>query len=128
MEAKKGLKSIKIKSVEANLEVNKIFKKKTNLEKTLYLLQKIKSNSQDVLKCLKLGFSSLRVETWAQFYRALALSFVQMNSNKMNGIDFAFSKKINQKLEDKVALMKRGMKVCLYEEVRYFIGSYSEKL
>ena len=78
-------------------------------------MQKIKTNTQDVLKCLRLGFSSSRVDTWCQYYKALSISYIKVNNNQLNDIEFRYANSISNKIKDKILMMKRGMKVCLYE-------------
>jgi len=120
------LKSVKTKGVDANLKVNSLFKTKTNYQNTYYMLKLIKKNTLDILKCLKLNFSCISEENWSQYFRALVFSINKTNSEMINGIEFSFIVHLKEKLKERLYKLKRGMKVSVYEELKFFGESDSE--
>lgn len=125
--AKAQYSKIRTMSVDSNLKVNSLFKTKTNYQNTYHLLKLIKKHTLDIIKCLKLNFSCISEENWSQYYRALVFSINKTNSSDMiNGIDFAFIKSLKEKLNDRLSKLKRGMKVSVYEELKFFGESDNE--
>lgn len=115
---RKKIKTIKEATHGIHQKINFKFRKRLQLQKTLYILEKLKNKYGIVLKHLRRGTSNLKVAAYADLYNIFVVSIINFRLDSRKYVSFRFFRKLEEAVDGKLLRLKKQLRNMLYAELK----------